>query len=169
MVFAGQRHGLGAVGPFTDDSHAAGEPQPGLHQEAHLGGVVDDHDRRYPHLHGKKVPDPAPAIRCGVGGYASLDSRSRRSSESRASAPAYVSRSSRPRSTSSASFFSAFSMLRVSRGGSCTVFSAGRPAWSSRPRSSSASSSAPKSNAMLVSHSQRRNTITPAREPYVLL
>src|SRR3954451_13714246 len=68
MVFAGQRHGLGAVGPFTDDSHAAGEPQPGLHQEAHLGGVVDDHDRRYPNLHGKKVPDPAPAIRWGVGG-----------------------------------------------------------------------------------------------------
>src|SRR3954464_1597124 len=67
MVLACQRHCLGAVGPFTDDSHSAGEPQPGLHQEAHLSGVVDDHDRRYPRLHGKKVPDAAAAIRRGGG------------------------------------------------------------------------------------------------------
>ena len=60
---------------------------------------------------------------------------------------------------------SAFSMLRVSRGGSWMVSSAGMPACSSRPRSSSASSSAPNSSARLVIHSQSRNTMTPASEP----
>src|SRR5664280_1952384 len=62
-------------------------------------------------------------------------------------------RSSRPRCTSAACLVSALSMLRVSRAGSWMVSSAATPHWSSRPRSSSASSSAPKSRARLVIHS----------------
>ena len=54
---------------------------------------------------------------------------------------------------------------RDSRGGSWMVSSATMPACSSRPRSSSASSSAPKRSARLVIHSHSRNTTTPAREP----
>ena len=53
----------------------------------------------------------------------------------------------------------------VSRGGSWMFSSASTPAWSSRPRSSSESNSAPNSRARLVSHSQSRKTMTPASEP----
>src|SRR5674476_1520640 len=74
-------------------------------------------------------------------------------------------RISRPRCTSAACLVSALSMLRVSRAGSWMVSSAAMPDRSSRPRSSSASSSAPKSRARLVIHSHNRNTMTPANAP----
>jgi len=56
-------------------------------------------------------------------------------------------------------------MLRVSRAGSWISLSAGIPACSSRSRSSSASISAPSSNARFVIHSQSRETITAPIEP----
>ena len=70
-----------------------------------------------------------------------------------------------PASTSSSAFLAFLSLARVSRGGSWSVFSASMPAWSSRPRSSSASNSAPKSSARFVIHSSSRKMMTPARVP----
>ena len=66
---------------------------------------------------------------------------------------------------SSSSLAAFLSLALVSRGGSWSVSSAAMPACSWRPRSISASSSAPNSSARLVIHSHSRKTMTPASEP----
>src|SRR5690606_6811087 len=76
----------------------------------------------------------------------------------------WASRSLRPCSTSSSSLAAFFSLTRESRSGSCSVFSAGIPACSWRPRSISASNSAPNNRARLVIHNHSRKITAPARE-----
>src|SRR5690606_11296926 len=79
----------------------------------------------------------------------------------------WVRRRARPRSMSSRRCSAFLSAAFVSRGGSWIDSSASIPAWSWRPRSSSASNSAPKSRARFMIHSHRRKMMTPARAPYV--
>ena len=58
---------------------------------------------------------------------------------------------------------------QAERDGTCSSRSAGRPARSSRLRSASALSSAPRSSAIAASHSHVSMTITAASDPQVLL
>ena len=48
---ASQLDGSVSVGRLADDLQSAGDPQPGAHQHAHVGRVVDDDDRRHGWLH----------------------------------------------------------------------------------------------------------------------
>ena len=79
--------------------------------------------------------------------------------------PPLRSRSSRPRWMSSSSRACSLSLCLVSRGGSWMVSSASMPAWSWRPRSISASNSAPNSSDMLRIQSHSSETMTPPIAP----